>query len=82
MRDRNSTRSLAWQRLRVVITSLKGKDDYGEYLEECDAANPAKTAQSSKIRHTKKEMEEKLPLVDHGLVDAFHTVFPNHAWML
>ena len=66
-RDRNATRSLDWQ--RVIKVSLQGKHGYDEYEAECDAANPPKTAQIFKIRCTKEEMVEKLPLVEHGLVE-------------
>ena len=40
MRDRNATRCLGWQ--RKIKYSLKGKDGYDKYNEECDAANPEK----------------------------------------
>ena len=51
----------------MIKASLKDKDGYDEYCEEYDAATPPKKA--SKIRCSKKEMEEKLPLVGHGLVE-------------
>ena len=68
-RDRNATRSLDWQ--QVNKATLQGKPGYDEYNAECDAANPPKTAQIFKIRCTKDDMVEKLPLVHHGLVDMY-----------
>ena len=44
-----------------------------EYEAECDAANPPKTGKIFKIRCTKDEMVEELPLVHHGLIDCFHS---------
>ena len=70
-RDRNATRSIGHQ--LNIKASLKGKPGFEEYEAECDAANPPKTAQMFKIRCTKEEMVEKLPLVGHGLVDSFHS---------
>ena len=63
--DRNATRCLQWQ--RVMKATLKGRPGYDEFTAECDAANPAKPER--KTRHTKEEMVEKLPLVNHGLVE-------------
>ena len=72
-RDQNRTRTLAWQ--SRVRNSLNGKEGYDEYVRECEAANPAKAPRKS--RHNKEEMEEKFPLVAHGLVDhTFHTLLP------
>ena len=67
IRDRNALRSREHQS-RIKAT-LKGKAGYDEFCDECGAANPAKAAQSSKIRCTKEEMGEKFPLVNHGLVE-------------
>ena len=63
----NATRSRNWQ--RTVKCLLKGKDGYDEYNEECDAANPKKAPK--KGGYSKKEMGEKLPLVNHGLVELY-----------
>ena len=52
---------------------LKDKPGFDEYESECDAAKPPKTAQMYKIRSTKEEMVEELPLAGHGLVDSFHS---------
>ena len=54
MRDRNATRSIDTQ--RVIKVSLKGKAGFNEFCEECDAANPLKAAQTSKLRCIKDEM--------------------------
>jgi len=70
-RDRNATRSIG-QQLKIKA-NLKGKPGYDEYEAECDAANPPQTGKIFKIRCTKDEMVEKLPLVHHGLVDCFHS---------
>ena len=69
--DRNATRSNGHQ--LNIKANLRGKPGFEEYEAECDAANPPKTAQMFKIRCTKEEMVEKLPLVGHGLVDSFHS---------
>ena len=70
-RDRNATRAIITQ--LKIKANLKGLPGFEEYEAECDAANPPKTAQMFKIRCTKEEMVEKLPLVGHGLVDSFHS---------
>ena len=74
-RDRNATRCIDHQ--RRIKANLKGKPGYDEYEAECDAANPPKTGKIFKIRCTKDEMVEKLPLVHHGLVDCFHWFFSD-----
>ena len=67
MRDRNAARSIFWQ--REIKVNLKGKTGFNEFCVECDAANPPKDAQMSKLCCAKDEMGEKLPLVNHGLVN-------------
>ena len=68
-RDRNATRSIGTQQAIKANSNLRDQPGYDEYKAECDAGNPPKTAQIFKIRCTKDEMEEKLPLVGHGLVE-------------
>ena len=70
MRNRNATRSIQYQ--RAIKAMLKVKHGFEEYEAECDEANPPKKV--SRIRFTKKEMEETLPLVGHGLVECIFTL--------